>query len=241
MEMDFNAVFEVLGIEPTKDENLIRSAYRAALPANNPEDNPEGFKLLRKAYERAMHFSEAADEICADDMRLLVCSYIKRNEFDKAIAAITSKPSYEREIKGYHMLLSHIYKHKKNYEMSIKHGRLRLENIKEKIGQLETGEVLEKGNIKESLMHSLSDANLQLGLMFMTLSQYSEAVSFLEAAQNASFDNLAARINLAYCYFNLHENEKADKICDGLIKRLGEQNALTTLKKMIDNGKDLRK
>ena len=62
MEMDLNMTFAILGIEITKDENLIRSAYRMALPANNPEENPEGFKSLREAYENALEYSRTPDE-----------------------------------------------------------------------------------------------------------------------------------------------------------------------------------
>ena len=67
MEKDFNmtnivTTFAILGIEITKDENLIRSAYRMALPANNPEENPEGFKSLREAYENALAYSRTPDE-----------------------------------------------------------------------------------------------------------------------------------------------------------------------------------
>lgn len=301
MEMDFNTAFAVLGIEPVKDENLIRSAYCAALPANNPEENPEGFKLLRKAYECAIDYSRAystgnvcaladakeygeikdalqrvymirnpgsgkrlemaADrlekefialcessnkELCADDMRLLVYAYSNQKKPEKAIEAIASKPSYEEEIKGYHMLLSHLYKLKDDYEMAIKHGRLRLRNIKEKLLQLEkTGESC-GDDTKESLMQSLSDANLQLGLMLMICTRdaasqeeraalYKEAACFLAASWDAASDNLAARVNLANCYFNLQEYKKACEIYDELTERLGAQNALQFIQICLRN------
>lgn len=51
--MDRIEVFQVLGIEETKDERLIKDAYRKKLASTNPEDNPEGFKRLRSAYEEA--------------------------------------------------------------------------------------------------------------------------------------------------------------------------------------------
>lgn len=51
--MDRIEVFQVLGIEETKDERLIKDAYRKNLASTNPEDNPEGFKRLRSAYEEA--------------------------------------------------------------------------------------------------------------------------------------------------------------------------------------------
>ena len=44
-----------LGIEPTDDQNSIRSAYRARLPGVHPERDPEGFQALRSAYEEALN------------------------------------------------------------------------------------------------------------------------------------------------------------------------------------------
>lgn len=46
--------WERLGIEPTDDQNIIRSAYRARLPDVHPERDPEGFQALRSAYEDAL-------------------------------------------------------------------------------------------------------------------------------------------------------------------------------------------
>ncbi|WP_426206355.1 DUF805 domain-containing protein [Pseudomonas sp. TWP3-1] len=52
-----------LGIEPTTDETLIRTAYRARLPQHHPETDPEGFQALRQAYEGALRLArEDADE-----------------------------------------------------------------------------------------------------------------------------------------------------------------------------------
>ena len=47
-------VWEVLGIEPGSAEEIIRNAYRIKLADTNPEDDPEGFKILREAYEKAI-------------------------------------------------------------------------------------------------------------------------------------------------------------------------------------------
>lgn len=46
-----------LGIEPTADEALIRSAYRARLPEHHPETDAEGFQALREAYESAIRLA----------------------------------------------------------------------------------------------------------------------------------------------------------------------------------------
>ncbi len=52
--MEKNMIFAVLGIAETKNEDEIKSAYRAGLAGNNPEDDPEGFRRLREAYEQAL-------------------------------------------------------------------------------------------------------------------------------------------------------------------------------------------
>lgn len=63
--MNVIEMFRVLGIEPTKDEKSIKQAYREKLTVTNPEDNPEGFKRLRAAYEEACAYAsrqEAPEE-----------------------------------------------------------------------------------------------------------------------------------------------------------------------------------
>ena len=52
--MEEQRIFEVLGIGETKDAEEIRKAYRNKLLSVNPEDNPEGFRRLREAYESAL-------------------------------------------------------------------------------------------------------------------------------------------------------------------------------------------
>lgn len=50
-----------LGIEPTKDQNAIRLAYRSRLPQFHPETDPQGFQTLRSAYESALAFAREPD------------------------------------------------------------------------------------------------------------------------------------------------------------------------------------
>ena len=54
-------VFQILGIEDTKDKRAIKNAYRALLAVTNPEDDPEGFIRLRTAYEEACRMVEQPD------------------------------------------------------------------------------------------------------------------------------------------------------------------------------------
>ncbi|MBQ9155190.1 MAG: tetratricopeptide repeat protein [Eubacterium sp.] len=59
--------FELLGLEPTTDENRIKKAYRKLLHTVNPEDDAEGFKRLREAYEQACAYAKKAEDSRQDD------------------------------------------------------------------------------------------------------------------------------------------------------------------------------
>ena len=54
--------FLILEIEETKDLAQIKAAYYKKLKTVNPEDDPEGFKRLRKAYEEANEYAKRPDE-----------------------------------------------------------------------------------------------------------------------------------------------------------------------------------
>ena len=60
--MQKDEVFAILGIEETKDERALKNAYRQQLRHTNPEDDPEGFKRLRKAYEVACEYAQNEEE-----------------------------------------------------------------------------------------------------------------------------------------------------------------------------------
>ena len=44
----------ILGISKTNNKSKIKIAYIEKLKQNHPEENPEGFKRVRKAYEDAL-------------------------------------------------------------------------------------------------------------------------------------------------------------------------------------------
>ena len=60
--MEKQIMFHILGIEETKNEEMIRDAYRTLLKTTNPEDDPEGFKRLREAYEGAIALARQTEE-----------------------------------------------------------------------------------------------------------------------------------------------------------------------------------
>lgn len=65
--MEVLRIFDILEIGVTKDETAIREAYRDKLVRTNPEDNPEGFKRLREAYEEALSYARREEEAKQED------------------------------------------------------------------------------------------------------------------------------------------------------------------------------
>lgn len=66
--MDNKNAFAVLGVDQTEEEDRIKEAYRAKLRLVNPEDDPEGFKQLRLAYETALsHAAQNGEQADAVD------------------------------------------------------------------------------------------------------------------------------------------------------------------------------
>lgn len=54
--------WNVLGVEKTKDKDIIIKAYRDKLEFVNPEEDSEGFMRLRAAYEEALKYADELEE-----------------------------------------------------------------------------------------------------------------------------------------------------------------------------------
>lgn len=53
-------IWRILGLEPTRDLAAIRRAYAAAAKKYHPEEQPEEFRTVRKAYEQALAYARSA-------------------------------------------------------------------------------------------------------------------------------------------------------------------------------------
>ena len=49
-----DAIWTALGLEPTKDVSAIKRAYAEKAKTCHPEEDPEGFLNLRRAYQAAL-------------------------------------------------------------------------------------------------------------------------------------------------------------------------------------------
>ncbi|MBR4027206.1 MAG: tetratricopeptide repeat protein, partial [Lachnospiraceae bacterium] len=59
--MEKQMIFHILNMDETKDEDKIKEAYLTLLKQTNPEDDPEGFKRLREAYEAGIAFTRTPE------------------------------------------------------------------------------------------------------------------------------------------------------------------------------------
>lgn len=59
--MEKNNIWNILEIEESKDQQLIKDAYRKKLVYTNPEDDAQEFMKLRNAFEEAMRLSTKAE------------------------------------------------------------------------------------------------------------------------------------------------------------------------------------
>ncbi|MCR5517835.1 MAG: tetratricopeptide repeat protein [Lachnospiraceae bacterium] len=94
--MDKKMVWHILGIAETTDEAAIKNAYREKLVDCNPEDDPEGFKNLRTAYEEALSMGSAKEEE-DDEISLWIKDF---EEIYNDITMRSKESSYEELFKS---------------------------------------------------------------------------------------------------------------------------------------------
>ena len=89
--------WSILGIEPTTDKKAITKAYRAKLTSTNPEDKPEEFKALRKAYEEALALATKA--VTQTDPLDAPTSFVPTNPVEKwAVDLANLYADYQRRL-----------------------------------------------------------------------------------------------------------------------------------------------
>lgn len=64
--MNNKEIWNILGIDETKDKNEIKNAYRKKLVSCNPEDDQEGFMQLREAFDIANEFADKKEVVYLD-------------------------------------------------------------------------------------------------------------------------------------------------------------------------------
>lgn len=57
-----DSIWDILKIEPVKDKKQIKRAYAKAVKTCHPEENPEEFKRLHDAYEKALQYAESNEQ-----------------------------------------------------------------------------------------------------------------------------------------------------------------------------------
>ena len=76
--MNFDKAFKILEIEPTDDKKKIKIAYSKMLKKYHPEEFPEMFMKIRKAYQTALEF----EEYNFDEVKYNKTNFKNRNFFE---------------------------------------------------------------------------------------------------------------------------------------------------------------
>lgn len=95
-------IWSILDIQATEDKDAIKKAYRKRLTGVNPEDNPEGFMELRRAYEEAIRLADEpkntadTDDTAGHDGLIYVFNDIY-NKFDRRISVKSWQELFDRD------------------------------------------------------------------------------------------------------------------------------------------------
>ncbi|MCM1128233.1 MAG: J domain-containing protein, partial [Lachnospiraceae bacterium] len=98
--MDIQEMFSILGLDETTDAELIRAAYLKKLNTVNPEDNPEGFKRLRRAYEEALLYGKRQAEPTAEVEETPVGTFLRKaEEIYRSLSRRIDRAEWEKLLK----------------------------------------------------------------------------------------------------------------------------------------------
>lgn len=95
------SIWTILGLEPTRDISAIRRAYAGKSRTCHPEEDPEGFLNLRKAYEAALDYAESGSlevQLSAVQRNPPV-KQEKSREDNKGGISTDSEGAFQRDIK----------------------------------------------------------------------------------------------------------------------------------------------
>lgn len=93
-------IWDILGVEETKDKEQLKKAYRDKLKSVNPEDDPEGFMKLRSAYEETVRLADMVEEAgdSSKDSDLLSDIKALYNNYSRRIDAKEWEQLFDKDV-----------------------------------------------------------------------------------------------------------------------------------------------
>ena len=76
--MEKELIFQILGIDKLNDERALKTAYMEKLKMTNPEDDPEGFRRLREAYEKALELLHNTETVSEETQKTEIDLWIEK-------------------------------------------------------------------------------------------------------------------------------------------------------------------
>ena len=182
--------WSILNIEETTDEDAITIAYRKMLTVTNPEDNPNGFMLLRTTYEEALKYARSS--VSNSDMNVDFANSGTSNNMNNSVTSFNNpNASY-----GYDDVKSFVPMENTNaYEGDMNNNTSEMQldktqyidNIKDILKKRS------KGNIQETMKLDIPLINKKLN---QDSQQQNEFVDYTNGGQNIENNNEIAQNNI---------------------------------------------
>lgn len=202
-------IWDILKIEPTKDEKAITNAYRQLLVTTNPEEKPEEFKMLRSAYEEALEYARQEEETgektpveeWADQLAELYDDFSRRIDVDQWYQLLSqdicvnldTKPDIEEALLVFLMSHYRIPQHVSVYLNDVFHFDERIDELCEKYPEQFVEFILIKSmTYDEVLPYRLFSGNASGGTYDEYMSVYYDASNQPFSEAGPAFEKLAA-------------------------------------------------